>query len=475
MLSSALAIFGLLAAAASGQPPLRHEGVSIFSDLTPAELRAVRDFLLSRPELGLQADPEPSLAKNSLFLVELLTPKKGRALQYLESGSAAPTPGQSRGLFGAEAQPNVTEYVVWPLPEPTSYQPWEAGALRGAADVTAGVWAALAAAGGELGSAAAVPAGRLRLRLRELRRPVPDPDGGGPRGLASGERRTWLMLQRRGGLLPAPGGAGGPARPPGARPEPLAAALRSWPSSTPRAPCPSCLCRRTRTRASSPPSCRGALLAGPPTDAHGAKVCEPQGHRYWVEGNLVEYSGWSLAFRLRTSTGLQLFDVRFNGSAWPTSWRPASTAPRGPPSWKPTTCTTPGPRALPRALCVFELPTGVPLRRHFDSDFRGGSHFYAGLEGAALVLRTISTVYNYDYIWDFLLYPNGVLETKVHATGYVHASFYTPEGLRYGNRLHEHLLGNIHTHLVHYKVDLDVAGGALARSWEGAWGESGRP
>ncbi|XP_005062910.1 PREDICTED: amiloride-sensitive amine oxidase [copper-containing]-like, partial [Ficedula albicollis] len=117
-----------------------------------------------------------------------------------------------------------------------------------------------------------------------------------------------------------------------------------------------------------------------------------------------------------------------------------------------------GPVRFPNALCVFELPTGVPLRRHFDSDFQGGFHFYAGLEGRALVLRTTSTVYNYDYIWDFLLYPNGVLEAKVHATGYIHATFYTPEGRRYGSRVHTHLLGNIHTHLVHYKVDLDVAG-----------------
>uniref|UniRef100_A0A8C3TQV8 Amine oxidase n=1 Tax=Catharus ustulatus TaxID=91951 RepID=A0A8C3TQV8_CATUS len=117
-----------------------------------------------------------------------------------------------------------------------------------------------------------------------------------------------------------------------------------------------------------------------------------------------------------------------------------------------------GPVRFPNALCVFELPTGVPLRRHFDSDFQGGFNFYAGLEGRALVLRTTSTVYNYDYIWDFLLYPNGVLEAKVHATGYIHATFYTPEGRRYGSRVHSHLLGNIHTHLVHYKVDLDVAG-----------------
>ncbi|KAB0395986.1 hypothetical protein E2I00_013394, partial [Balaenoptera physalus] len=91
-----------------------------------------------------------------------------------------------------------------------------------------------------------------------------------------------------------------------------------------------------------------------------------------------------------------------------------------------------GPVLYPRALCLFEMPTGV------------------------LVLRTTSTVYNYDYIWDFIFYPNGVMEAKMHATGYVHATFYTPEGLRHGTRLHTHLIGNMHTHLVHYRVDLDM-------------------
>ncbi|KAK1335251.1 hypothetical protein QTO34_004835 [Cnephaeus nilssonii] len=80
------------------------------------------------------------------------------------------------------------------------------------------------------------------------------------------------------------------------------------------------------------------------------------------------------------------------------------------------------------------------------------------LQGQVLVLRTMSTVYNYDYIWDFIFYPNGVMEAKMHATGYVHATFYTPEGLRHGTRLHTHLIGNMHTHLLHYRVDLDVAG-----------------
>ncbi|XP_034986052.1 amiloride-sensitive amine oxidase [copper-containing] [Zootoca vivipara] len=511
MWSSALAVLGLLAWSASGLPPQRQKGVSIFSDLTPAELRAVRDFLMGRPELGLRADSTKSLAKNSLFLVELLTPKKGPALQYLESGGRRPR-RQARAVvfFGAEAQPNVTEYAVWPLPAPTSYRPWGKPAPFAARPGSQLEFALLSQ--------------RLEEILAPLQKFLRDASGSfgfencgdrclvltevAPRGLASGERRTWLILQRFvEGYFLHPVGLevllDHQALDPRlwhvqklwyngryfSSPEELAQLYAL--GAVPVVPLPPLQPEESLFSTFVP---RGNFSAGPPTDAHGAKVCEPQGRRYSVSGNLVEYSGWSLAYRLRSSTGLQLFDVRFNGErvAYEVSVQEAIAVYGGNTpaamqtkyidvGWGMGSVThelapgvdcpegatfldahhlydAEGPVHFPRAVCVFELPTGVPLRRHFDSDFHGGSHFYAGVEGTALVLRAMSTVYNYDYIWDFLLYPNGVLETKVHATGYVHATFYTPQGLRYGNRLQKHVLGNIHTHLVHYKVDLDVAG-----------------
>ncbi|XP_004694428.1 PREDICTED: amiloride-sensitive amine oxidase [copper-containing] [Condylura cristata] len=231
-----------------------------------------------------------------------------------------------------------------------------------------------------------------------------------------------------------------------------------------------------------------------PMPMAGPRLVQPQGPRYRLEGNVVLYGHWSFAFRLRSSSGLQILNVRFGGErvAYEVSVQEAAAlygghTPAGMQTkyidvgWGlgsvthelapgidcPDTATfldalhhydSDGPVRYPRALCIFEMPTGVPLRRHFNSNFSGGFNFYAGLPGQVLVLRTTSTVYNYDYIWDFLFYPSGVLEAKMHATGYVHATFYTPEGLRHGTRLHTHLLGNMHTHLVHYRVDLDVAG-----------------
>ncbi|NXC44783.1 AOC1 oxidase, partial [Penelope pileata] len=487
---------------------------SIFADLTPAELRAVRDFLRSRPELGL-ARPRrgDTLAQNSLFLVELLPPSKRAALRHLDHGGPAPR-RQARAVifFGEQAEPNVTELVVGPLPRPSWYRALSPRGGRAVPFSARPVTQLEAALLQRALAAATEPLSRL-LRdatgfwLHNCSRRCLTYSDIAPRGLASGERRSWFVLQRfvEGFYL----------HPVGLEllldhrhPDPRRWAVQQlWYNgryfSSPRELAESYE-RGTLPLARLPDAAsqrlystytpRGHFPPGTRSDVHGAKVCEPQGRRYLLRGNRLQYGGWSLAFRLRSSAGLQLFDVRFGGErvafelsvqeavAFYGGETPAAMQTRymdagwgmGSVTYElargidcPEVATyvdahhlydAEEPLRFRRAICVFEQPTGVPLRRHFDSDFRGGVHFYAGLEGHALVLRSTSTVYNYDYIWDFLLYPNGVLEAKVHATGFIHATFLPPRGRRYGSRVQSHVLGNAHTHLLHYKVDLDVAG-----------------
>ena len=40
-----------------------------------------------------------------------------------------------------------------------------------------------------------------------------------------------------------------------------------------------------------------------------------------------------------------------------------------------------------------------------------------------LVFRSVSTMLNYDYVWDMVFYPNGAIEVKLHATGYISSAF----------------------------------------------------
>lgn len=48
-------------------------------------------------------------------------------------------------------------------------------------------------------------------------------------------------------------------------------------------------------------------------------------------------------------------------------------------------------------MCVFEHSSGMPLLRHW-SDGGGAATFFGALPASTLVVRSISTVYNYDYI-----------------------------------------------------------------------------
>lgn len=75
-----------------------------------------------------------------------------------------------------------------------------------------------------------------------------------------------------------------------------------------------------------------------------------------------------------------------------------------------------------------------------------------------LVIRAISTLINYDYVWDFMFHSSGAVEVRVHATGYISTSFLHGQGTDYGSRVGPHTLGTMHLHHIHYKVDLDVDG-----------------
>ncbi|XP_077021140.1 diamine oxidase [copper-containing] [Tamandua tetradactyla] len=498
-----------------------HSKAEVFSALSAQELKAVHNFLWSKKDLKLESSKALTMAKNSVFLIEMLLPRKQHVLKFLNGNKAQPV-REARVVifFGAQEEPNITEFAVGPLPgphylrvlplKPGHHRSWASRPISSTEYVLLSQF--LQEATKPLHSFFLYTTGFSFQDCQDRCLTFTDV---APRGLASGQRRSWFIIQRfvEGYFL----------HPTGLEllvdhrstdagdwvveqvwyngkfyrsPEELArkykdgevdvVILEDLPPHS-----------KEGDNTQKPPlfssyKPRGDLPT--PITLKGAHMVQPPQPRYKLDGNVAHYEGWSFAFRLRSSSGLQILNVHFRGEriAYEVSVQEAVAlygghTPAGMQTkymdvgWGlgsvthelapgidcPETATfldafhyydTDGPVHYPRALCLFEMPTGVPLRRHFDSNFSGGFNFYAGLKGQVLVLRTTSTVYNYDYIWDFLFYPNGIMEAKMHATGYVHATFYTPEGLRHGTRLHTHLLGNMHMHLVHYRVDLDVAG-----------------
>ncbi|XP_039086593.1 amiloride-sensitive amine oxidase [copper-containing] [Hyaena hyaena] len=508
-------------ATAKCTPRTVHHKARVFEDLSAQELKAVHNFLWSRRELRLEPSQTPNMAKNSVFLIEMLLPKKQHILKFLDKGGRPPA-REARAVifFGAQEHPNVTEFAVGPLPWPYYMRelPPKPGhqATWNSRPITLAEYSLL----GHILQKTTKPLHQFFLdttgfSFQDCHSRCLTFTDVAPRGLASGQRRSWFILQRfvEGYFL----------HPTGLEllidhgstnaqdwtveqvwyngkfyrsPEELARKYEDGEVDAVVLEDPSPK-GKDEESTEEPPLFSSYKPRGhfpTPINVTGPRLVQPQGPRYRLEGHTVHYGGWSFSYRLRSSSGLQILNVHFGcervayevsvqeavalyGGHTPAGmqtkyidvgWGLGSVTHELAPGIDcPDTATfldalhyydADVPVRYPRAVCVFEMPTGVPLRRHFNSNFSSGFNFYAGLQGQVLVLRTTSTVYNYDYIWDFIFYPNGVMEAKMHATGYVHATFYTAGGLRHGTRLHTHLLGNMHTHLVHYRVDLDVAG-----------------
>ncbi|KAH3894226.1 hypothetical protein DPMN_018382 [Dreissena polymorpha] len=221
---------------------------------------------------------------------------------------------------------------------------------------------------------------------------------------------------------------------------------------------------------------------------------EPDGKRYTVKGRHVHYMKWSFDFRMSTAYGPQVYDIKFDGerivyelglqeiSVFYTGHSPQqrfsdymdSAELIGPSGTglvpgadcpdhamffdtKHVTETSERPLVVKNVFCLFELNTGEPIRRHHSYSKTEGA-FYEGMENSILVLRTIVTIENYDYIFDFKFFQNGVLETKGMSTGYVLGNAFSEMERKYGFQIQDFISANYHSHMFNFKVDLDING-----------------
>ncbi|XP_048685919.2 amine oxidase [copper-containing] 2-like [Caretta caretta] len=473
----------------------------VFADLTPEEMVQVVRYLQSSLGVPLVDAYNANPSDNCIYYIDVQLPTKAEVLGFLDRGGKRPS-RQALAVvyFGNQPDPNVTEYVVGPLPTPTTHQ-----------DITVQKY------GGKLPYHRRPVLGKeyeqIEIFLRKeafstaptFLSQVLDYDGtnfasltSAPRGFQSGDRNTWFILFHNvSGFFLHPVGLevlvdhssldvsqwrvskvffngqyygdlvqlerefkqGHVKVDPVKRAPPDGGFSSMQPRAAPRAPFP--------------------------------LQYEPHGPRYSVQNNQVVSRAWSFAFGVNVNTGMRLFDIRFKGEriVYEISVQDAisvygSNCPGGMstrymdgsfgigrftyPLVRGVDCPysatyvdtcylieTQTPEKHKNSICIFEENTGSPLRRHYSNL---QSLYYGGLTNSALVLRSIATLGNYDYVWDFLFYENGAIEAKVHATGYMTSSFLYGDGLDYGNKVGDHTLGTIHTHSIHYKVDLDVGG-----------------
>ncbi|KAF2090225.1 amine oxidase catalytic domain-containing protein [Saccharata proteae CBS 121410] len=120
------------------------------------------------------------------------------------------------------------------------------------------------------------------------------------------------------------------------------------------------------------------------------------------------------------------------------------------------------------SICVFEYVSDAPLQRHSTD------HQITASKNTYLVVRSVSTVGNYDYTFDYIFYLDGSIEVKVRASGYIFGAYHQPHSTRpsdtsdyspeeypeyhYGYQIHDVLAASMHDHVLNFKADLDIAG-----------------
>ncbi|KAI0659027.1 amine oxidase catalytic domain-containing protein [Cubamyces menziesii] len=107
-----------------------------------------------------------------------------------------------------------------------------------------------------------------------------------------------------------------------------------------------------------------------------------------------------------------------------------------------------------RAICIFEHDAARPITRH--TGYSEGE--FGATRGYQLVIRSISTVGNYDYLFDYIFQIDGTIEVRLSASGYLQGGYWEPAQEGYGTAIRETTMGSLHDHVINYKVDLDVAG-----------------
>jgi primary-amine oxidase len=130
------------------------------------------------------------------------------------------------------------------------------------------------------------------------------------------------------------------------------------------------------------------------------------------------------------------------------------------------------PYIRPQLACVFERVSGDPAWRHWDED----TYAVSGRPTRELVFRTVATVGNYDYLFDWRFEQDASITVGVGATGILEVKAVTDQradgklsaGLaakdtdgkevQFGQLVAPGIDGVDHDHYFSYRLDLDVDG-----------------
>ncbi|KIW11821.1 hypothetical protein PV08_09094 [Exophiala spinifera] len=221
------------------------------------------------------------------------------------------------------------------------------------------------------------------------------------------------------------------------------------------------------------------------------RVSQPDGPSFQVQGNLLQWEKWRFRVGFNYREGLTLHDVRYDGrSVFYRLSLAEMFVPYGDPrmpytrkaafdlgndgagctannlqlgcdclghikyfdGWHSTSAGDP--LKLPNAVCCHEIDDGI-LWKH--TNFRTGNAVVT--RSRVLVLQTIITVSNYEYIFAFQFGQDASLHYEVRATGIVSTvPIGVGEKVPFGTAVAPGVLAPYHQHLFSLRIDPAVAG-----------------
>lgn len=122
------------------------------------------------------------------------------------------------------------------------------------------------------------------------------------------------------------------------------------------------------------------------------------------------------------------------------------------------------PYIIKNAIAVFEQYAG-PEYKH--ADLATFTEENQSRERRELVIRWVSTIGNYDYIFDWVLSQNGTIKIDVGASGIEAVKGVKTQTMhdetakddtKYGTLLDNNIVGTTHQHIYNFRLDLDVDG-----------------
>ncbi|TFK81174.1 amine oxidase catalytic domain-containing protein [Polyporus arcularius HHB13444] len=487
-----------------------------FASLTVPETVAIHDWV-SAParNLNLTAGTDAHLNDNFIYRIEAYRPAKKDAVRYLDNPDTAAPPERYAHVIihhGAAAEPFVQDYLIGPVPvssktsmrklteiyhrDPIPYNSRGFTHITELSPLLLKVMPALAEATEELfgGSVSGLPNDTLVAGMS------------GPFSFDGSFRRSWVSWRRN---IP------GPWLHPvnffqyvdftGTDPEQWKllkivynhqvfgtidefmtafrnGTLKRLPSRPDQDPTASEWSTRKRPQPFAPRDLDH--LPGPRSVSFA-------GLRFRVDRALqyVSWMGWGMYLGFDRDMGLSLWDLRFKGDRiiyelapqeamaqyagndpmqTTTAWLdrffgmgaavrdmiPGYDCPHEAIYLPATTTNFEGSITRERAICIFEQDTGRPITRH--TGYSDGE--FGATRGYQLVVRSVSTVGNYDYLFDYMFMIDGTIEVRLSASGYLQGGFWEPAQEGYGTAIRETTMGSLHDHVINYKVDLDVAG-----------------